>query len=158
MATRKQTFGFTGKIPLNKVSFLTADIRFNLKNRRKIREWIIRSVGLVNKKTGEISYIFCSDNFLLDLNRDYLNHDTLTDVISFGLSDDPGILSGEIYISVPRVRENAVLFMQTAEDELHRVMIHGVLHLAGYTDNNNAEKKAMRELEQRYLDNYHGIK
>ena len=99
-----------------------------------------------------VSYIFCTDEYLLKLNQQYLNHDTLTDVITFTLSETSLPIISEIYISVERVRENAVLHGAAYEDELHRVMIHGILHLCGYSDHTPELKLGMRAKEDYYLD------
>ena len=99
-----------------------------------------------------VSYIFCTDEYLLRLNQQYLNHDTLTDVITFTLSETSLPIISEIYISVERVRENAVLHKATYEDEIHRVMIHGILHLCGYSDHTPELKFEMRTKEDYYLN------
>ena len=99
-----------------------------------------------------VSYIFCTDEYLLKLNQQYLYHDTLTDVITFTLSETSLPIISEIYISVERVRENAVLHKATYEDEIHRVMIHGILHLCGYSDHTPELKLEMRAKEDHYLN------
>ena len=98
-----------------------------------------------------LNYIFCSDAFLLSLNVEYLNHNTLTDVITFDNSDDSKGIQGEIYISIDRIRENAKKYRVPFERELHRVMIHGLLHLLGYADKTPLQKKMMRKKESTYL-------
>lgn len=99
----------------------------------------------------EVSYIFCSDEYLLSLNKEFLNHDTLTDILTFTMSDAPLPIVSEIYISVDRVRENAKELNIDFLDELNRVMIHGVLHLCGYSDHTPKLKKEMTEKEDYYL-------
>ena len=115
------------------------------------KNWLKTVISLEGKKTGDIQYIFCDDNHLHKINKAYLNHDTLTDIITFATTNNENIISGEIYISIDRVYENAndqsVLF----SDELSRVIVHGVLHLIGYDDHSISEKKLMREKEDYYL-------
>jgi len=103
-----------------------------------------------NKTKGDLSFIFCSDDYLLDINKKYLNHDFYTDVITFDYSEN-NILSGDVFISIDRVKENAGTFNVPFEEELQRVMIHGVLHLAGYKDKTDKEKKQMTDKENFYL-------
>ncbi len=112
----------------------------------------IKEVARREKKTiKEINYIFCSDEYLLQLNQGFLNHKTLTDIITFDNSEGKNGLEGEIYISIERVQENAIKFNTEFEDELHRVMIHGVLHLIGYKDKKPSEKALMRKKEEACL-------
>lgn len=99
----------------------------------------------------EINYIFCSDFFLLNLNQDFLNHDTLTDIITFDNSENKIMLEGEVYISIDRVKENASKFKSEFQDELDRVIIHGVLHLMGYKDKESTDKALMRKKEEACL-------
>ncbi len=104
-----------------------------------------------NKIAGELSFIFCSDNFLLGMNKTYLKHDFYTDVITFDYCEND-IISGDIFISIDRIKENAKTFKTTFENELYRVMIHGILHLVGYNDKTDKEQKQMREKENFYLN------
>ncbi len=106
-----------------------------------------------NKKKGDISFIFCSDEYLLKMNNEYLSHDYYTDVITFDYTEED-IISGDIFISTDRVKENASKYKIDFENELQRVMIHGVLHLTGYKDKTEAEKKQMTEKENQYLKSY----
>ena len=111
--------------------------------------------NLCNKEQlpkGNVSYVFGSDEWLLEINQKFLNHDTYTDIITFDQSDSEDELDGEIYISLDRVRENAQKFEVTFEKELHRVMVHGLLHLAGFSDKTEEEKKLMREKEEEYIN------
>ncbi len=105
-----------------------------------------------NKSDGELSFIFCSDNYLLEMNKNYLNHDYYTDVITFDYCEND-IVSGDIFISIDRIKENAKIYKTTFQNELHRIMIHGVLHLVGYSDKTDKEQKQMREKENFYLKN-----
>ncbi len=115
-----------------------------------VKPWITQTILNENLKEGNINYIFCDDNYLLEKNIKYLKHSTLTDVISFDYTIGK-VISGDIFISVERVKENANLFKSKFTDELHRVMIHGVLHYCGYNDKTEDEKTLMRSKEDYYL-------
>lgn len=115
------------------------------------RDWIESVINNHGKKLARIDFIFCSDEFLLEMNRDYLQHDYYTDIITFDQSDQEGFVSGDIYISTDRVFENAIDANTSFANELHRVVIHGVLHLLGYTDNTLSEKNEMRSMEDNSL-------
>ncbi|RLD51549.1 MAG: rRNA maturation RNase YbeY [Bacteroidetes bacterium] len=104
-----------------------------------------------NKKEGELSFVFCSDEYLLKMNIDYLNHDFYTDVITFDYTEGD-IISGDVFISIDRITENSQKYNVSFENELQRVMIHGVLHLVGYKDKTQEEQKQMREKETKYLN------
>jgi probable rRNA maturation factor len=133
------------------IRFFSEDISFKIDLPRKKILWI-KEVARREKKTiKEINYIFCSDEYLLQLNQGFLNHKTLTDIITFDNSEGKNGLEGEIYISIERVQENAIKFNTEFEDELHRVMIHGVLHLIGYKDKKSSEKALMRKKEEACL-------
>lgn len=115
-----------------------------------IKNWISKAILNENLKEGDINYIFCDDNYLSEMNIKYLNHNTLTDIISFDYTIGK-IISGDIFISVERVKENAILYNTTFTDEIHRVMIHGILHYCGYNDKTKDEKTQMRSKEDYYL-------
>jgi rRNA maturation RNase YbeY len=133
------------------IRFFSEGIPFKIDFPRKNASWI-KEVARREKKTiKEINYIFCSDGYLLQLNQGFLNHKTLTDIITFDNSEGKNGLEGEIYISIERVQENALKFNTEFEDELHRVMIHGVLHLIGYKDKKPSEKALMRKKEEACL-------
>jgi len=133
------------------IRFFSEDISFKIDLPRKKNLWI-KEVARREKKTiKEINYIYCSDKYLLQLNQGFLNHKTLTDIITFDNSEGKNGLEGEIYISIERVQENALKFNNEFEDELHRVMIHGVLHLIGYKDKKPSEKALMRKKEEACL-------
>ena len=123
---------------------------FKLENEIKLSEWISKAINSENCKEGELNYIFCSDDYLHKINVDFLNHDTLTDIISFDYSVGKE-LHGDIYISVERVEDNAQDFDVSFEDELARVMIHGILHYCGYKDKSDEDAKLMRSKEDHYL-------
>jgi len=115
------------------------------------KKWLKKVIHSEEKKLGNIQYIFCDDNYLLNINTTYLNHDTLTDIITFSTSDNIDIISGEIYISVDRIIENSNIHSSVFNTELSRVMVHGILHLVGYDDHSQIDKKLMRSKEDYYL-------
>jgi rRNA maturation RNase YbeY len=127
------------------------DVSFQLKNKRLLRDWIKITAENESKIVGDINYIFVSDEYLLKLNNEALNHDFYTDIITFDYCENNRI-SGDLFISVDRVKENAELLHTSLIDELHRVMIHGVLHLCGYGDKSSKEEKLMRSKEEYYLN------
>lgn len=133
------------------VRYFSADIDFKISYPRKTIKWIIATAKKEKATIKSINYIFCSDNYLLDLNQSFLKHNTLTDIITFDYSESKNALEGEIYISIERVAENAVKFNKPIEEELRRVVIHGVLHPIGYKDKKKEEKELMRKKEETYL-------
>jgi probable rRNA maturation factor len=135
------------------ISFSAVETKFKLKNRVNIKNWIRSILETEHKKSGDIAYVFCTDTYLLEMNKHYLKHDTLTDIITFDYSEK-GFLSGDIFISIDRVKENAVSFNTTFDAELGRVMAHGVLHLSGYKDKTPDDKKEMRAKEDYYLTSF----
>ncbi|HET7002220.1 MAG TPA: rRNA maturation RNase YbeY [Puia sp.] len=139
----------------NEILFFTGDIRFSLKNKIAVAKWLHSISRKHKKKITSLNYIFVSDDYLLDINKRFLRHNTLTDIISFDYSADKkaknGVV-GEIYISIPRVYENAGKFKTSKTDELHRVMAHGLLHLCGFGDKTLREIKRMRTEEENALD------
>tara|TARA_B110000438_G_scaffold240737_1_gene239542 strand:- start:1698 stop:2108 length:411 start_codon:yes stop_codon:yes gene_type:complete len=128
----------------------TSNTNFQLRHKTVLKSWIKEVVGKEGKKMKDLSFIFCDDMELLNKNSKYLNHDTLTDILTFDYSENNNI-SGDIYISIDRVKENAKTYKVTFENELDRVMIHGILHLLGYKDKSKKDQKAMREKEDFYL-------
>jgi rRNA maturation RNase YbeY len=131
------------------IQYFTEDIDFDLPETPSLSKWIKKVAKLEGKTVGEVSYIFCSDDYLHRLNVEYLNHDTLTDIITFPYNDNP--IEGDIFISIDRLRENAKDLNLPFAHELHRVMIHGVLHLCGYRDESDEEEMLMREKEDMAL-------
>lgn len=127
------------------------DTIFSPKNKLKIRKWVANAIESEGKILGDVNYIYCSDEYLLELNRSSLNHDYYTDIITFDYVEGL-IISGDLFISVDRVKENAKDHKVSFEDELHRVMIHGIMHLCGYGDKSPKEAKMMREKEDYYLN------
>lgn len=134
------------------IRFFEEDTTYKIKNKTALRLWITETVHTEGFKLKELTYIFCSDSYLLKLNQQYLNHDTYTDIITFDNSDSDQVITGDIFISIDRIRENAVKFNTPETDELHRVIIHGALHLLGYTDKSPADKKKMTLKEDFYLN------
>ena len=131
------------------VQFFSQAIHFSLKKKNEIRRLIHIVIRKEKKKEGEINFIFCSDTFLLEINKKFLKHNTLTDIVTFQYPSEN--ISSEIFISVPRVKENAKKFSVPFENELRRVMIHGALHLCGYKDKTGKQKKEIRKKENYYL-------
>ena len=127
-----------------------SETTFNLQNPEKVASWISVIISNENLEEGELSYIFCDDEYLHKLNVEFLKHDTLTDIISFDNSLGNQI-NGDIFISVERVKENASTFNTTFENELHRVIIHGVLHYCGYKDKTKKDTDLMRVKENKAL-------
>ncbi len=127
---------------------------FELGNEEAYADWISRVILSENKKEGDINFIFCDDEYLHKLNVEYLEHDTLTDVISFDYSMG-NELHGDVFISTERVAENAVDFNVTFEQEIKRVIIHGVLHYCGYKDKSDADEALMRTKEEEKIKMFH---
>ena len=123
---------------------------YPLKSRTKIKQWIKQVIEAKGKKTGNITYIFCDDEYLLEVNKQYLQHDYYTDVITFDYVEND-LISGDIFISTDRVRENALAFGSSEKEELHRVIIHGALHLLGLKDKSKKEASQMRQAENEAL-------
>ena len=126
------------------------EVNFNLENQDKLTSWIHSVIISEDRKEGEINYIFCNDEYLHKLNVEFLDHDTLTDIISFDYTVGKE-LHGDIFISIERVIDNANDLDVDFVDELHRVMIHGILHYCGYKDKSREEKNIMRDKEDYYL-------
>ncbi len=127
-----------------------SETEFDLKNETEISRWVTETILSEKYKDGEITFIFCDDIYLHKLNVEFLNHDTLTDIISFDNSMGKQI-NGEIYISIDRVLENSKVFQTSFEDELHRVIIHGILHFCGYKDKKEENINRMRKKEEEAL-------
>jgi probable rRNA maturation factor len=130
------------------------ELEFTLENETVIADWLSKVIISENKKEGDINYIFCDDDYLLEINQQYLDHDTLTDIISFDYSVG-NELHGDIFISIDRVRENAEDFNVSFEEELKRVMVHGVLHYCGFKDKTDEDEKAMRLKEDQKIKMFH---
>jgi rRNA maturation RNase YbeY len=135
----------------SKIQFFSEGTSFILKNKNTIRSWLLKAISEENKKPWYINFIFCNDDYLLELNQIYLDHNTLTDILTFPFAERPDIVSGDIFISIDRVEENAKSFGEPEDRELRRVIIHGVLHLIGYKDKTRIDREIMRGKENYYL-------
>ncbi len=125
-----------------------------LRNRVLLKRFLPELCKMEGYTLRSLSIVFCSDDYLLEVNRTYLNHDFYTDIITFDYSDEPKVIDGELFISVDRVKENSTIYSATAERELHRVIFHGLLHLCGYKDNTRKDKEQMRLREDFHLSTY----
>ena len=133
------------------ITFQSIDIDMPSLNQRLAKEWIEEFVASYGKKIGELYYLFCSDEYLLDFNRKRMNHDFYTDIVTFPLNDCEEYLSGEFYISIDRIRDNAAQLNKPFKDEFHRVLAHGVLHLIGFKDKTDTDAVMMRAQEEKCL-------
>lgn len=143
---------------MGKVSFNYDDRRFPVNNKRGIQSFIERLFGIEKRPLQQLNYIFCSDDNLLHINRSFLKHDFYTDIITFDLSEDKTKTSGEVYISVDRVKDNAKTLKVSFEDEALRVLFHGALHLCGYKDKKKDDITIMRNKEDYYITLYKSIR
>lgn len=133
------------------IEFFSEDIDFELDNADQISDWIADIIEEHEQELSNLTYVFCSDDYLHQINVEYLDHDTLTDIITFNNADEDGIVEGDVFISVDRVRDNASDLGVPFQDELHRVIIHGVLHLLGYKDKSKEDAELMRKQEDSSL-------
>lgn len=132
------------------INYQSQDIKFVLKEKRKVSKWINDVIKSHQKKLGNVSYIFCSNQYILELNQQYLNHNYFTDIITFDYCHD-NIVEGDIFISIDTVLDNSHRFKTNFNDELLRVIIHGILHLVGFSDKTAKQQKQMRVLEDEAL-------
>lgn len=132
------------------VSYFFEDTNFKFNRRRLTSQWLKFTAESEIKRIGQVNIIFCSDNYILDINQKYLQHDYFTDIITFDYCEGK-TLSGDLFISVDTVRENALFYGTEFDDELNRVIVHGLLHLIGYDDHSEEDQKAMRSKEDYYL-------
>ena len=133
------------------IRYYCEDISFKLKDKALNNKWLKMVAASELRKIGDINIIFCSDNYILDVNMKYLQHDYFTDIITFDYCEKD-ILSGDLFISIDSVRENSLFYGTEFPEELNRVMVHGVLHLIGYDDHTEEDIKTMRSKENDYLD------
>ena len=133
------------------VQFFTEEVEFDLTNEQQVHDWILKVIGEENQQPGVLNIIFCDDEYLLELNQKFLTRDTLTDVIAFDYSENEDEVSGDIFISIERIADNAESFNQSFVDEVCRVIIHGILHLCGYADKTAEDKATMTLREDKYL-------
>jgi len=133
------------------IYFFNEDIDFTLNDEATTTNWIKDILYDESRVEENINYVFCSDEYLHQLNKEYLDHDTFTDIITFDNSEPESNIEADIFISIERVKENATQLNKPFEEELHRVMIHGLLHILGYSDKSESEKRIMREKEDACL-------
>jgi len=133
------------------IQYIAEEVKLPLLQKQKTNNWIKETAAEYSKKIGDIAYVFCSDKRILEVNKQYLNHEYYTDIITFDYVED-GLISGDIFISIDRVKENAKLFSTSMENELNRVLVHGVLHLLGYKDKIKKDKTLMTFKENYYLN------
>ncbi len=139
---------------MSKCAFHNLDVNIILLEKRKLASFLKKMIKNYTKKNCELNYVFCSDDYLIQLNKQFLHHNTLTDIITFDLSENENIIKGEIYISTERIAENAKIFKVSFINELYRVIFHGALHLCGFGDKSKNEKEEMRRLENENLKLY----
>ena len=136
------------------IVFFNEDINFKFQDKNKFKAWLKKVAEKEGFTIGELNYIFCSDEYLYKINLEYLDHDTYTDIITFDNSEDEIIIEGDIFISIERVKENSQTLNTVFEEELKRVIVHGLLHLCGYDDHSPEDKAEMRRLESEYILNF----
>ncbi|MEO9482875.1 MAG: rRNA maturation RNase YbeY [Ekhidna sp.] len=134
-----------------RVNYFCEDVEFQIINEQSLSQWVLRVIQMHSFELDEINYIFCSDEYLLKINKEHLNHDYYTDIITFDNSEKEKVIESDIFISIDRVKENADSQTGSFDKELHRVMIHGVLHLVGFSDKTSSDQKLMREKEDACL-------
>lgn len=133
------------------IQFFSEGVSYRLEHEKDVQQWLLELIGQENLKAGVINYIFCNDDYLLELNQKFLERNTLTDVIAFDYREEENEVSGDVFISIERTRENAKKYNQAPENELLRVIVHGLLHLCGYDDSTPAQKEEMTLKEDKYL-------
>ena len=133
------------------IQFFYEEVDFVLENEKLVHDWILDTIRSEKLEAGVVNIIFCPDDYLLDLNQRFLDRDTLTDVIAFDYGENDNDISGDVFISIDRIHDNARKFSIDMDQELYRVIIHGILHLCGYSDKNDEEKAEMTTLEDKYL-------
>ena len=133
------------------IHFFTEDVSYSLEHTHTIRSWLVHVAELHHFQIHSLNYVFCSDQYLLEINKAYLNHDYFTDIITFDHSESINQIEGDIFISIDRVKDNSQKLGTDFQQELYRVIIHGLLHLLGYPDKTESEKKRMREKEEACL-------
>lgn len=134
------------------IRFFNEDVPFKLPQKQATRQWLKQQAGQEGYTIGDLNYIFCSDDYVLQVNRDYLQHDYYTDIITFDQSEEAGKIEGDIFISVDRVADNAAQAGVSAEQEMRRVLAHGLLHLCGYSDKTDEEQAQMRTKEEEWMN------
>jgi rRNA maturation RNase YbeY len=141
------------------IQFYFNEVKGSLKEKRRLKNFISQLFLRFNKRLHKLTVVFCSDEYLLTINQDFLNHDYYTDIITFNLSNDTeNTIEGELYISYDRIRDNASTLSISGEMEMHRVIFHGILHLCGYSDKSRKDKAEMTRMENDTLSEYFGTK
>ncbi|MGB0862084.1 MAG: rRNA maturation RNase YbeY [Saprospiraceae bacterium] len=138
-----------GEESRERVQFYSEEIDFELENEEAIIDWILKGIKDEGSSLKRVTYVFCSDEYLYEVNMKYLNHDTYTDIITFPMNYNP--IESDIFISIDRIKDNAKELNVSFKDELHRVIIHGVLHLIGYDDKTNEAQLLMTQKENEFL-------
>lgn len=138
------------------INFTAHEVKIRLKERTRLKAFLKDLFKREGQGLKDLHYVFCSDEYLLTINQEFLQHDTYTDIVTFELSENPEVTEGEVYVSIDRVLENAKHFGVSEEYELHRVIFHGALHLCGYKDKSKKEEVLMREKEDENLRLYFG--
>ena len=133
------------------IVFFNEDIDFKFQGKNKFKAWLTKIADKEGFTIGQLNYIFCSDEYLHKINLEYLNHDTYTDIITFDNSEDEATIEGDIFVSIDRIRENSEILNTIFEEEVKRVIVHGLLHLCGYDDHSTEDKVEMRRLESEYI-------
>ena len=133
------------------ILFFSEESSFKIKNERIVKKWILNTINEYNRNIHQINIIFCSDQYLKKINSDFLNHDYYTDIITFNNSDAPDTIATDIFISIDRIKDNSIIHKVTFNSELHRVIIHGILHLLDYNDKTSQERMEMCKAENKYL-------
>ena len=137
--------------PKSSIRFFSENIPFFYRDRQLTRKWIKLVCEFEKHSLEEVNFVFCSDSYLSELNLKFLKHNTFTDILTFPGDQNGSCIVGEIFISVDRVKENSIKYLQDFKEELHRIMIHGILHLLGYKDKGRKEKEEMTRKENEYL-------
>lgn len=137
------------------INFFNEDIDFKFKDRNKFKVWLKKVAEKEGFRITDLNYIFCSDQYLHKINLEYLNHDTYTDIITFDNSEDESTIEGDVFVSIERITDNSKILNTHFDDEIKRVIVHGLLHLCGYDDNSIVGKAEMRRLESEYITNFH---
>lgn len=138
-------------IKMSELNFFSQETNFRIRNIKLLKKWLLKTIATEKESLDNLSIIITSDEYLHQMNVEHLNHDTLTDVITFEYSEEGEPIQGDIFISIDRVKENAKQFKQRQLDELHRIIIHGTLHLLGYKDKCESDKEQMTKKEDYYL-------
>ena len=133
------------------IIFFNEDIDFKFQGKNNFKAWLKKVADKEGFKIKDLNYIFCSDEYLHKINVDYLDHDTFTDIITFDNSEDKSTIEGDIFVSIERVKENSQTLNTVFDEELKRVLVHGLLHLCGYDDHSVEDKAEMRRLESEYI-------